>query len=468
MDIDSWIPTAHVGDKTTLTAKIYRKVGDDWVHPGPPRVITFEFVKQSNEKGECLNDGEGTEPDLFFPMLGNGGRLQVSNDTVGKGRHFKTARTPGPVTVEQAIVESDDFGSFSIVRATAPPCVPLARGAKQKLVEVPQPLADAKVPRDDNDNQIADAYERREARQPQAADDDDPVPEGNGVKGDGLSAYEEYRGVLVQGEHVRTKWNQKDLFVFDRDSLGLGLFPAASGFAVHLIREKEFSAARVINRIGGHANLVEQHGLKIVTQEMDGVAGHSVGIGPPKNVEVVYINKTSFVFGITRPIYNETACQATLSHELGHATGAAHHSDFVLDGSEGGYKMFYPPGGVPTSSKVADFAGWLIPLVELVRPGYEEHTAATLCGAALPRQFWVGAKGNRHSGNTSCFMRYKHQDNHTVYAGPGGWECIGDEPPRVLFCESPTGTGYNAGRKCAADAIVGDCKHQLVVNDASN
>jgi hypothetical protein len=465
MDIDSWIPTAHQGDKTTLTATLYRKAGNDWVEPGPARVITFEFVRQSNEKGECLNAGEGREPDLFFPMLGNGGRLQVLNDTVGKGKHFKTARTPRPVTLEQAAVESDDFGSFSTVRATAPPCVPLARNAKGKLVEVPQPLADAKVPRDDNDNQIADAYERREARQPKAADDDDDVPKGNGVAGDGLSAYEEYRGFLVQGEHVRTKWNQKDLFIFDRDSLGLGVFPEASGLACHLIQEREFSAERVVNRNGGHAHRVDQHGLKLINEEMEDISGFS-DRGPPVNVDLVRVDKSDFVFGVTRPTYNETSCQATVAHELGHATGLAHHADFVID-SYGAYKTFYPPGGVPAASQVADVAEWLIPLVMIVRPGYVEHTAATLCGATLPRDFWVGVKGNIHSGHTSCLMRYKHADNNTVYPGAGGWECIGPEPARELFCESRSGTGYNAGGKCAADAANGDCKHQLVVNDAS-
>ena len=465
MDIDSWIPAAHTGDKTTLTAKIYRKAGNDWVYPGPPRVITFDFVKRSNEKGECLNHGEGREPDLFFPALANAGRLDCLNDPVGQGKHFNTARTRAPVTVEQVVAESDDYGSFSTVRATAPPCVPLERTPNGKLVEVPQPQADVKVPRDDNDNQIADAYERREGRQPKANDDDDKVPEGNGVVGDGLSAYEEYRGFLVQGEHVRTKWNQKDLFIFDRDSLGLGLFPAASGFACHLIQEKEFSAERVINTNGGHANLVEQHGLRMINEEMDGVSGNA-GLGPPVNVDLVRIDKSDFVFGVTRKTYNDTACQAVIAHELGHATGAAHHSDFVF-ASEGGYKIFYPPGGVPTSSKVANAVSVLIPLFELVRDDYVEQTAATLCGATLPQKFWIGTKGNRHSGNTSCFMRYRHQDNRTVYQGAGGWECIGDEPPRELFCESRSGTGYNAGGKCAADAVVGDCKHQLVVNDAS-
>jgi hypothetical protein len=462
-DIDSWIPEAHTGDKTTLTAKIYRKAGNDWLHPGPARVITFEFVQRSSEKGECLNHGEGREPDLFFPQALNAPRLQCLDDPVGQGRHFGTARTPRPVVSEQVTVESDDYGSFGSVRATAPRCVPLDRAGNGKLVEVPQRQADEKVPRDDNDNQIADAYERREARQPKANADDDEVPKGSGVAGDGLSAYEEYRGFLVQGRHVRSKWGQKDLFVFDRDGVGLGRYPQASGFACHLIREQEFSAERVVNRNGGHAHVVDQHGLRLESEDLENLHGHS-GKGPPKNVEAVKVDKNDFVFGVTRRTFNEQAFHETVAHELGHATGAAHHSDFVLT-REGVFTTFYPPGQVPAGAKLAWAASWVLPPIN---GEYVEHTAATLCGEKLPKIFFVGTKQNRHSGNTSCLMRYKHANPETVYQGAGGWECIDREPARELFCESRDGTGYNAGGKCAGDAVNGNCKHQLVVNDAAD
>ena len=60
-------------------------------------------------------------------------------------------------------------------------------------------------------------------------EDKDSMPAGNQYAGDGLSAYEEYRGFMVHGKHRRTDWKLKDVFIWDRDSMGLGDFPFASG-----------------------------------------------------------------------------------------------------------------------------------------------------------------------------------------------------------------------------------------------
>ena len=44
-------------------------------------------------------------------------------------------------------------------------------------------------------------------------DDTDAMPAGDGKPGDGLSRYEEYRGVHVNGQHQRLDPDTKELFV---------------------------------------------------------------------------------------------------------------------------------------------------------------------------------------------------------------------------------------------------------------
>ncbi len=83
------------------------------------------------------------------------------------------------------------------------------------------------LPRDDDNNHIADAYQ--DAHDGFAGDangDDDAQPTGQASDGDGLSRYEEYRGFIVRKftSGAEKKWVQtdpktKDLFVFDPDFL---------------------------------------------------------------------------------------------------------------------------------------------------------------------------------------------------------------------------------------------------------
>ena len=56
-----------------------------------------------------------------------------------------------------------------------------------------------------------------------AGDDSDNTPTANGDDGDGLSAFEEFRGFIVMGNHVRTNPAFKDIFVYSQFTVeGLG------------------------------------------------------------------------------------------------------------------------------------------------------------------------------------------------------------------------------------------------------
>jgi hypothetical protein len=103
----------------------------------------------------------------------------------------------------------------------------------------------ARVPRDDDYDDISDAWPYDIGI---SEDDSDPNP-GGAICGDGLERYEEYRGFLIQGTHVRTNPNDKDLFVYDEDGLGLE-YATQIGFTIHSILDGEWSgvSSRKINQ----------------------------------------------------------------------------------------------------------------------------------------------------------------------------------------------------------------------------
>ena len=104
---------------------------------------------------------------------------------------------------------------------------------------------------DEDDNLMADALENY--RGLDSGIDDDAQPRGRGVAGDGLTAFEEYRGFLVSSgdclngsvdDHVRTSPRVKDLFVHTPDpelEMTLPHFAWSSGLEVHPICERQYS-----------------------------------------------------------------------------------------------------------------------------------------------------------------------------------------------------------------------------------
>jgi hypothetical protein len=267
-------------------------------------------VRPSNEKGICLNKGRSKNPDLWFPVDGQSQRFEFENDgtvdelceqeILGKANtphstHFLLATTAEPCVEATIKVIAEDFGAFGWIRARAEGCEEIPPRDPDWQTEdwgwVFRPNCNrlfcetgsnqVKIPRDDNDNNIADcaAQDACGAGEEGARQDEDETPPSRPL-GDGLTAYEEYRGFIIGGgrrlyKHVRTDILKKDVFIFDPDDLmisrgGLRYFQR-TGLTVHLIGDKElmndpdeFSPEDmncVLNFNRGYASGGVQHGI---------------------------------------------------------------------------------------------------------------------------------------------------------------------------------------------------------------
>lgn len=131
------------------------------------------------------------------------------------------ARTRDEVNSIAFKIVAQDSGGYGKVAAR---CEPLGLSAQNRATGEPF----VTVPRDSNDNHVADQWEedRGLGLGHPTTWDEDAQPAGQRRAGDGYTLYEEYRGFVVLEDagskkktFVRTDPNKKDLFIYDRDRL---------------------------------------------------------------------------------------------------------------------------------------------------------------------------------------------------------------------------------------------------------
>jgi hypothetical protein len=144
--------------------------------------------------GVAMNYGTRTQVDFYLPTQYRGFVDDVApgdDPTVnGNGR---TARLS---------LKCFDYGGFTYIFA----------------VSGPDTSALLRIPEDNNENWLPDGGWIAGTAQINdtslgTGNDEDNNPSGNGVDGDGLVNFEEFRGVVVRGIHRRTNPFQKDLFI---------------------------------------------------------------------------------------------------------------------------------------------------------------------------------------------------------------------------------------------------------------
>ena len=443
---DAWLPRD--SNEVTLTSSLVYKEGGEWkaALAHMCRIHFFDLVETSDEPGVCMNAPDKSDKDNIgcpdFSLKEKAGLELFDNPDNSKCKEkknlFMRARTSKPVKTHDVDVNSRDFGGLGFTRSfaniltedrkepsnTSPyyESVPVKKsdvshpGGRQKKKEYEDNRVT--VPKDIDENHIADngwpaTGGVRIADPADIKEEEDPAPTGDGFKGDGLSAYQEYRGFKVLSPavtHVRTNTTKKDIFIENPDGLPTALFTTAFGYQTHIINESQYNgrSRRFVNFNKETGHVVDQRGLYLRNggshSSLLGIANTTTRQPAPPNWVInvtVYKRKVDKV-AEKLEINVADKLSAVTAHELGHACNTYHHGK--------------SPEGSP---------------------------------------------GNKHgvcSGNVSCIMRY---DNR----------CQKPEAIGSILCTSAAGTGYNAGDANYGNAATGfgncNAQHRVSGKDSN-
>jgi hypothetical protein len=302
-----------------------------------------------------------------YPVFASDSRKSVKvltegNDGWTVAPDGQSATSKRPMTTGELHVAALDPAGYGRVKVTC---------TSRELQTVFAPsgnLPYVELPKDENHNHVSDGWEYEVgaygARLADTADEDEN-PKGQRRSGDGFTFFEEYRGFIVREssrdkthKHVRTAWNQKDGFVFDRDWLfDKYVMPTnPTGITWHFVDPQLVSVLdnpddpkhRQVNTTTPTAlRYAPQYALDVQWQpgfdegaQAQGRPGAPISeatfLHPMKNFYRIVVNPQA-----DQRLYNEhnfPQCSvaqlgamversnaATLHHEVGHALGAMHH-----------------------------------------------------------------------------------------------------------------------------------------------
>ncbi len=217
---DAWIPEGDIenpdkpGNDFFIEATVVKK--GTKTPTGGKVNLTYTLTDVSKEPGVCTNwpdKGASKDPDLKF-LAARNTEVTVTSDAA--------AKTPKPVDHARVVVTAFDFGAHGQLQVKATD----ENEAPVPVVFETRRDAPVPIPKDEDGNTIADAWDEEHGTSGQDAEwDEDDDPPGQRRNGDGFTAYEEYRGFRTKDDdsttkgHVRTEPKKKDLFVYDPDGL---------------------------------------------------------------------------------------------------------------------------------------------------------------------------------------------------------------------------------------------------------
>jgi hypothetical protein len=209
---------------------------------------------------------------------------------------------------------------------------------------------------------IGDAFDR--GNKPDDADDE--KIDGNDHNGDGLTVYEEYRGVMAKDSsttvrgHQRLHPQSKDLIVENRlgmdISAGLKRFRDASKIVPTELKDGQLRPDKVVNANTSSAHV--QHGVRYVLHTFtDAADARTIGQEPdskkhtasPGDCDDLWINedmKPHMTEAKWVPRYDNT-----IAHEIGHCLGADHHGDVPINSPIGFATQLLDYDGTPLKNQ---------------------------------------------------------------------------------------------------------------------
>lgn len=466
---DTWLPLAgadEAAEGNTMAVAARVRAGGE---PVEAVRFRFELVGTSREPGIAMN-----YPRPTFARTTPDFRLTAVTGETARDAEEGQWIEAGRATDAVVEVTSFDYGGWTTLRVTA--TLPDGTELVGRLATAPDQDV-LPIPKRSATSLVAEAWRAAIGAGADAVDDD-ATPVGDGHAGDGLTVYQEYRGVVENGRHVRTDPRRKDLFVLNTIGggvlEGILLFQAVSELHVHhAFTLWEFDPSRVINTnraAGPHA--VDQHGLWL--RRLNPVFGEAVGgPGTPKAVVHIDLGDLGFSASTTADPAQRRAKLAHVAHELLHGVNVHHHGDqdegivrwVVKTGADGqpvrdaeGSYVFRDPAGRELDvrhERGGAFVPALAQFPDIGRPGLTVY---------------VGFDGGQHSGDEGCVMRYKVA-NVAASSSATTLRYWNATPQHVGLglCRRPGGTGANAPgfmpRPRYGDARQG-CAPQLCVNDA--
>jgi hypothetical protein len=335
-------------------------------------------------------------------------------------------------------VRVEDYGAYGKLEATANHC----KQIPPKENPGDEPCAKTKdcclgdniikLPRDENDNDIADGAQQDKGGA-SATKDEDNIPSLNPVMGDGFTTYQEYRGFIIASDknkrsHYRTNTDLKDIFIRNESNLPLSYFRKSNllisevndsnlwqlgdlpiklfksdpdyGTPADKLHPIEINYNRCKNdkhcpKTSAEDDWGEQHGLWLAVNNTMTDYGNTECDSPKfDNAEYFIIPKITYKVLVNQTLVRNrragvpavpipNVVEKTVAHELGHGVNMKHHGDKTA--------RYIAPG----AERARTIAGALRVLDPL--------------GNVVPIYYVYGRNGQT-SGPTDCIMLY---DNRT-------------------------------------------------------